>query len=815
MSGISLQTPSIRRFLVLCTLSTTGFTYPLLDLYGRTPEAFVATRMSPPAIVGFALVVAFLLPLIGLGGLLVLDRVKPAWSEPGFRLQVVLGALATGLAVSRQLTPDHGVAAVLITGTVVFLVHRFFTDIEPVFRWFSPLPVLTVAIFLWLTPASRLIWEEASAVETQGVGTGAPIVFIQLDELPTASLMTPAGQINRDLFPNFARLAETGTWYRNALSTSIATTQSVPSIMTGRLVDGSLSPTAVDHPRNLFTLLADSYQMHVIEGPTDLCVECEDFAGRGGARFGAFLVDATVVYGHVVLPDFLRDRIPSIDNTWSGFLGQGDAPTREVDIPMFDVPPAGVRSEWVGWMQLIADGIEKNQPPTLHYAHLYAPHAPWRINPSGTHYQRPEQGSEVDGVAGSGFWEADDELPRLGFQRHLFQLGFVDRMLGVIFDRLDRTGQWDEALVVVVADHGASFTPGEHRRWPYADNRDDLYRVPMFVKLPGQFQGETVDIPAYTIDLLPTIVDALEIETDWVFDGVSLLEPPTEPRPHRIIHWCCSREPADTDLDALFDQVARNHRWIPDQSSWTGVVAVGPLGSNVGRDVAELDPHPDPDLKWALEQTDDLITGNRRPGMAQTLIFGRVELPAGVDVDDLLIAVNGRVAGTGFIRRDGTGGGGIRGLIAEEFLASGPNRIALLIPVGDGWLTGSAADLTLEYVTADGRTLQPSVEGSRRLQLDPAKLEDETYLITGWAVDTKNKVVADRIHVFVGETLIVSGEPDMEVPAVVGWFHADDLLRSGFSFQIPSAAIPAGTDQITVIAEFGDRSIADTLALGS
>ena len=43
-----------------------------------------------------------------------------------------------------------------------------------------------------------------------------------------------------------------GTWYRNAFSDSIATTQSVPAILTGKLGEKGLSPSSVDHPENLF-----------------------------------------------------------------------------------------------------------------------------------------------------------------------------------------------------------------------------------------------------------------------------------------------------------------------------------------------------------------------------------------------------------------------------------------------------------------------------------------------------------------------------------------------------------------------------------
>ena len=355
-------------------------------------------------------------------------------------------------------------------------------------------------------------------------------MFIQLDEFPTASMMDLDGTVNKDLFPNFARLADSGTWYRNTLSNSIATTQGVPAHAHRAARGERQEPNGDRPPRQLFTLLGDDYEMHVIEWVANLCPEdvCPDYAGRAPARFTSLLQDVGVVYGHLSLPKAARDRLPSIDNTWKGFLGQvGNPPAASVTVDDHPVPEAGTRSRWIDWIQRILNGINEDAPPTLSYAHVESPHVPWQVNPSGTHYERPEQYTEVDGIEGTGLWILDPQISRLGFQRHLYQLGFLDRMLGSLFERLDETGNWDSSMIVVVADHGASFVPGEHRRWPYENNRDDLYRVPLFVKYPGQTSGEIRDEPAFTIDILPTIVDALSISTTWAFDG------PVAPRHRR------------------------------------------------------------------------------------------------------------------------------------------------------------------------------------------------------------------------------------------------------------------------------------------
>lgn len=805
------------RFLVICALSAAAVAAPLLDLYGKNPEVFVANRASKSQIVLFALMITLAPPLIGLLFLGLAEKIGSRTATRVYVTFVGLGGAALGLVISRQAVPDGTVGAIILTLVIASVLIVLRKRVEGALVLFSLALPAVLILFLVFSATSRLIWEQpaaAASIDTSRIGQPHSIVFIQLDEFPTASIMNMDGSVNETLFPNFARLADSGTWYRNALSASIATTQSVPAALTGRFGSKDLSPSAIDHPDNLFTLLGSAYEMHVIEWVADLCPEdvCEDYAGRAPARFVSLVRDTGVVYGHLSLPAGARDNLPSIDNTWKGFLGQEDNPSAlPVAVDDFPVPKAGVRSEWIDWIQRIINGVNADEPPTLHYAHLKSPHVPWVVNPSGTHYERPEQYSEVDGVQGSGFWDSDPNITRLGFQRHLYQLGFLDTMLGSLFDRLEETGSWDDAMIIVVADHGASFVPGEHRRWPYENNRDDLYRVPLFLKYPGQTEGMTRDEPAFTIDILPTIMDALDISSDWDLDGISLLDIEGTDRPHTIIYWCCSTEGASTDLSVLFDQVARNHQWVPGQDSWTEIAAVGPNRELVGTPVVELSPVTSDDVRWSLDHADALATVDRRSGMVQTLITGRLELPADVESDDLLIAVNGRVAGAGFISRDTPDGGQIRGLVAEDLMTDGANELTILVPTpdGSGWLTGSPDDVNLEYIADDGHVLALQDEGNRRLQVDEVTRTETGWHLVGWAADVSRKVTADRFYVFAGDSLVAYGPPNLDNPNVVRWYKSDDLLRSGFSFEIDAGSVPDGLDRLTVVAEFGDYAISD------
>lgn len=805
------------RLFVVSGLSVAAFSAPLLDIFGRNPEVFVANRTSPFEILAFGLIVVLMIPALAFVVLSLSKLLGQKAFDIAYGVMVAMLGLTAGLVISRQVFPDATIAAVTLAMGVAVLVVAVHRRVESVLVWFSLALPAVLLLFLFASPSGRLVWaqpEEETA--TVAVESPAPIVLLQLDEMPAASIMDRNGEVNSALFPSFARLAEEGTWYRNALSNSIATTQSVPAVLTGRLGEKGMSPSSVDYPDNLFTLLDGGYEMHVIEWVADLCPDdvCPEYAGRAPARFTALIADVGVVYGHLTLPSAVRAELPSIDNAWKGFLGQNDkAGGVEVEVPGVSVPRDGTRADWVNWLQRIINGVDDGSKPVLSYAHLQAPHVPWQTNPSGTHYTRPEEYTEVEGVEGNGRWGADESASIMGFQRHLYQVGFVDTMLGQLFTRLDSTGVWDDTMIIVVADHGASFVTGEHRRWPYEDNRADLYRVPLFIKYPAQSEGLTVDEPAFGIDILPTIVDVLGVSTEWAFDGMSLLDVDGVQRPHEAIWWCCEGEGASTDLAELIDQVERNYSWVPDQNSWLGVAGVGPYGGLVGQPVAALDVEKNEELRWSLEHGASLGDVDPDSGKVQTLLTGRIEVPEGTIPDDVLVVLNGTVAGVGYVSRDTASGGAIRGLVAEELVLDGPNDIDILIPNGSSWISGSADVLRLELHAEDGRRIELNKEGSRRIQVDAVTAADFGWIVSGWSADVTKKVVPDTIYVFAGNQLLASGPPTEDNANVVRWFGSDDLLRSGFSFDIDATEVPEGVDQLTVVAEFGDYAIGDPARL--
>ena len=120
------------------------------------------------------------------------------------------------------------------------------------------------------------------------------------------------------------------------------------------------------------------------------------------------------------------------------------------------------------------------------------PHEPWLYLPSGPRAGRrgrPDPGRQPD----VGF--DDPELTDQNHLRHLLQVGYTDRLVGQLLVACARTGLLERALLVVTADHGYSFQLGvKSRRLISEDNIEEIAPVPLFVKAPGQTEGQ-VDRP--------------------------------------------------------------------------------------------------------------------------------------------------------------------------------------------------------------------------------------------------------------------------------------------------------------------------------
>ena len=119
-------------------------------------------------------------------------------------------------------------------------------------------------------------------------------------------------------------------------------------------------------------------------------------------------------------------------------------------------------------------------------------------------------------------------------QQHLVDLydaeiRYADRSIGDLFDLLEEQGLFDRALVVFASDHGESL--GEHGLWTHGQScYEPEIRIPLVVKQPRQRQGHRRRESVQAVDIVPTVLDVLGLDTSRLrLDGASLLRPHDQP----------------------------------------------------------------------------------------------------------------------------------------------------------------------------------------------------------------------------------------------------------------------------------------------
>ena len=115
----------------------------------------------------------------------------------------------------------------------------------------------------------------------------------------------------------------------------------------------------------------------------------------------------------------------------------------------------------------------------------------------------------------------------------------VDTHFGRIINFLKETGQYDDTIIVFVADHGEML--GEHHLWGKQNPYEAAYHIPLIIRDPNNAAQHGTTVLAFTesIDVTPTILDLIGQHIPAGMDGVSLrpfLEGKTPAKWHDCVH---------------------------------------------------------------------------------------------------------------------------------------------------------------------------------------------------------------------------------------------------------------------------------------
>ena len=698
----------MRRLLELLALCGLAIAEPVLRVFGQSPDTFLANDVTGIRVVWFATLVALAAPLVLFG----LEQVVQRSTGPraARALHRVLFAVLAGVAALGLLTRFADVTrpAMAVTATVGGIgVLRVVERLPAAREWVRMLaigPFVFAGLFLFASPVGDLLDQtsvEPLALErvdrnevtaeyaaTARLGTDAveppatasvggipspplpDVVLVMFDELPLVSLLDGGGAIDAELYPNFHRLSQTSTWYRNTVAVSDRTRSAVPAALSGRMPPATeIAATAQNHPETVFTLLGDEYRLDVWERlqlcPAQLCPRSTS------GSLAALIGDAG---------DVLDEQLD----------GEPDAP-----------PPLaalGDRDESMAQVERLDGFVDALAPaddgrPTLHFIHALLPHSPWQLMPSGTAYADPDP--TYGAVFDPWITWGSDELADLARRRHGLQLQYADRQLGAVLDRLEAQGRFDSSVVAVAADHGIGFTRGREIRDFDLSSAPEVAWVPMLVKGVDQDQPAVSDAPATTLDLVPTLAARVGIRVPWTTDGRALAsadEPTAAAR--RFMDW--SRGP---------DAGARAVE-IPE-ALFAEVLAWDPVGAGDDPTLAlfRTDAHPE----LVGRTVDDLPRGSQAPASlilrtdASPAWDGSGRIPTWVDGDidgadegdPVAVIVNDRIGAIATVTSARGRPAVVSAIVPESFVTVGGNEFAFAL------VAGPTDDPTLHPIAAE------------------------------------------------------------------------------------------------------------------
>ncbi|MEM7581931.1 MAG: sulfatase [Acidobacteriota bacterium] len=172
--------------------------------------------------------------------------------------------------------------------------------------------------------------------------------------------------------------------------------------------------------------------------------------------------------------------------------------------------------------------------PFFLYLHYFEPHDPFQ--PPEEH-QRVFAADEYDKS-----WVADGTL--LPMYRMLYKEGpvvefndndlahtldlydeeilYFDQQFEQLINRLREDGTLERTMIVLASDHGEEFMDHDHLFHCKDLSYDTVMKTPLFVWVPGLDQRTVVEDLAQNLDIVPTVLDYLQIDAGTKLEGKSL-----------------------------------------------------------------------------------------------------------------------------------------------------------------------------------------------------------------------------------------------------------------------------------------------------
>ena len=341
--------------------------------------------------------------------------------------------------------------------------------------------------------------------------------------------------------PNLNALARQSTVFANAYCTSPVCTPSRGSVMTGlyphhhqatmnNLPLGQDIPTLVEHGTPHETAYIGKWHLgneifaqHGWNNWINVDDSYETYYSSDRDR------SQRTPYHHWLIskgyePDIERPSGPIFGREFVAHLPECHSKPRFQADEAIRLIERGRNDPWIMSVNLLEPHMPFTGPRNTQYHPDEIPVSPnFMMPPDSSCLRRTQIMAEIQANRGSaGFNPADETSIRRCLANYWGLCSQVDHHFGRILDALERVGSFDDTLIVFTSDHGDQM--GSHRMIAKGVMYEESAKIPLLVKLPGQRNGRRIEASVSQVDLVPTLLEALDIEPKIKLDGTSLYD---------------------------------------------------------------------------------------------------------------------------------------------------------------------------------------------------------------------------------------------------------------------------------------------------
>lgn len=325
--------------------------------------------------------------------------------------------------------------------------------------------------------------------------------------------------------PNIDAIANAGMRFDNAQAVASWTLPSMGAMMTSKY---PAQLGLVERPEPALTRFQKRQRrVQIRYTPSPEAHTLAELMSEAGFRSAAFVDQPALCYPGGFIQGF-HDWYYAVEQTYDEYYGTDTDRVRKhpigEEVPHEPAPagPTSALGSDIALIETFTEWLEDNANESVFaWLHLLTPHHP---------YQPPVRYGQQFVKQGDGWVEVPPS------QRYDGEVRATDDLVGKILEAIDAFVGRENALIIFTSDHGEAFD--EHDTSGHGQSlHREVISVPLIIAGPNIPSGESSDAYVSTIDILPTILDAVDVTVPVPggIEGESLLASGGGPTQDRLV----------------------------------------------------------------------------------------------------------------------------------------------------------------------------------------------------------------------------------------------------------------------------------------